>query len=66
MTDVAEHTRHLDEENSRRTLLTVLGAGGIAALASLGLAKPAKAGRDGTNTFHLGVGNAISAGQQSR
>jgi hypothetical protein len=50
------------ENASRRRLLTLMGAGGAAALATLMSSTEAQAGHDGTNTMHLGESNAVAAG----
>jgi hypothetical protein len=49
-------------ETSRRRLLAWLGAGGVAALATLFSQDEAKAGHDGTNTLHLGEFNHAPPG----
>ncbi|MGH2753481.1 MAG: hypothetical protein ACRDLB_03540 [Actinomycetota bacterium] len=46
-----------DDDTTRRRLLTLMGVGGAAAVASVVTAKEAKAGHDGSNTFHLGEEN---------
>lgn len=46
---------------SRRRLLAFLGAGGVAAFASL-FSRDARAGHDGTNVLHLGQNNTAPAG----
>jgi hypothetical protein len=55
--DVSGESSRASEDTSRRGLLTVMGAGGVAALATLVSSKEAQAGHDTTNVFHLGEVN---------
>lgn len=61
MGDEAYASSRLAEDTSRRRLLTLMGAGGAAALAALLAQDEAQAGHDATNVMHLGESNSASA-----
>lgn len=53
----------LEEKKTRRGLLALIGAGGVAAVAAaLGRDTPAQAAHDGTNVFHVGEDNIAPSG----
>lgn len=54
-----------EDEQTRRRLLTLMGVGGAAALASVLTTKEAQAGHDGTNVLHLGEGNTTPPGSST-
>jgi hypothetical protein len=53
------------QDPSRRRLLTLMGAGGAAILASQLASNEAQAGHNGTNTMHLGETNLSPGGASS-
>jgi hypothetical protein len=64
--DSASASSHPSEDTTRRRLLTLMGAGGAATLATLVSSKEAQAGHDSTNTFHLGEDNTAPEGVATR
>lgn len=61
MSDQAYESSPGSEDTTRRHLLTLIGAGGAAALATLLAQGEAKAGHDFTNVMHLGESNSAPA-----
>ena len=65
-TDVSSALPSTLEPTDRRRLLTLMGAGGAAALATLVSSKEAHAGHDSTNVMHLGESNSAPDGTQTK
>ena len=60
--DTSSVTPRDSKETTRRRMLTLMGAGGAAALATLVSSKDAQAGHDGTNVMHLAEVNSAPGG----
>ena len=60
-----DEAQEREREVSRRRWLKLVGVGGAAALVAQLPARPALAGHDSTNTFHLGEANTAPAGAET-